>query len=298
MPIIITETNQINISNLYNVIFVKYSDTNCDNRVATQIANNTAQTWQENRGHQETLNNTIQGKVAEELFHLYLSESYPEINMLSYDEIRNDNYRKHAPFDFLTWIEDCDTDGIVRAIQNDIFQSSYYVRLSQRTKNLCRDENVKILEVKSTKIIDRHKRQCAFNPGDYDDLLKVKSLVRIILNDDYLTYPHLCRKTTDDYYSATDYIELLQSRFIEVRNEEEMRLYELSEQLADAFVRIYIDEVAHIGFIVGWIDKQSFYNNAIIKRMAQRGKSESALYFATSLNNGKSIDCFSTLFNI
>lgn len=187
--------------------------------------------------------------------------------------------------------------GIVRAIQNDIDHSRFYVNLSQDSRILCQDENVKILEVKSTKITDRHKWQCSFNQVDYNSLSKVGSLARIILNDDFLTYPHLCRKTSKYDYSSIDYIDLLQSRYVNVHTEEEMLQYELANQLADALIRVYVDEPAHIGLLIGWIGKEEFYRDAILKRMIQPRKSEAALYFATSLRNGKNIDCFPTLFN-
>lgn len=298
MSLIIDEAQSINVNGLNNAVLIRYSEANSDNTVATQIANYTVQTWQQNRGRQETLNNTLQGKVAEELFQLFVSQNYPEIGMLSYDDIRNDDFRKSAPFDFLTWANPCNLDRIARAIQKDIDHSRFYVNLSQDARILCQNENVKIVEVKSTKIIDRHKRQCSFNRGDYNDLLKVGSLVRAILNDDFLTYPHLCRTTSITDYSVDDYIDFLQSRNVNVHNEEEMLQYELANQVADAFVRVYIDEEAHIGLLMGWIDKERFYNSATFKRMPQWGKSELALYFATSLRNGKTIDCFPTLFNI
>ncbi len=298
MPITITQTRQINIEDKHNVIFVKYSEGEHNDGVAARIADNTAQTWQQNRGRQETLNNTIQGKTAEELFHQYMLQNSPEIHLLSYDEIRNDNYTKHAPFDFLAWNEDCDIDAIVRSVQRDIARSDRYVRISQETRALCRDENVKILEVKSTKITDRHKKQCKFNVSRNSDLPKVNALAEVILDDDYLTYPLFCRKTTKDDYSVNDYIELLRSRSIRVWDEAGMRRFETSAQLADAFVRVYVDEAANVGFVVGWIDKRRFYDNAVIKKMPQRGKSELALYFAASLRTGCDIDDFSDLFNI
>lgn len=298
MSLTITETNNIVVGNQI-VILVRYSEVNRDNTVATQIANNTVQTWQQDRGQQETLANTIQGKVAEELLELYLSEHFPEISILSYDKIRNDvDFEKHAPFDFLTWNEECNIEGIVGAIRQDITNSQTYVRLSQHSINLCQSENVKILEVKSTKIAGRHKSQCLFGQGDYNNISKVTKLSEVILNDDFLTYPHFCRRTSNNNYCTNDYIRLLQSKHIDVNSEEEMRQFEISQQLADVFVRVYLDEAEHIGLLVGWIDKHSFYQNAVIKRMPQYGKSELALYFATSLRNGNNLDCFPTLFII
>lgn len=298
MSVRITASQDINVSDdFHRTILVRYSETQYDNTIAARIANNTAQTWQQNRGRQETFDNTKQGKIAEELFRLYLSQKYPELKVLPYDEIRNDDYQKHAPFDYLVWEGDCNLDLIVEAIRYDITNSDRYVNLSQNTRTLCQRENVKIIEVKSTKIADRHKRSCLFNRGDYNNLSKVAALSRVILNDDFLTYPHLCRSTPMSNFSVNDYIRWLQSKGINVNSEEGMRRFEMLNQTADVFVRVYVDEMEQAGLLMGWIDKESFYRNAVIKKMPKPGKSEAALYFATSLRNGNNLDNFPALFN-
>lgn len=297
MAIRLTETQKLVVNKRQIVVLLKYTEVNPDNRVAARIANNTAQTWQQNRGQRETLANTIQGKIAEELFQLYLAQNHRGINLMSYDEIRNDGFMKHAPFDFLSWSGELNIANTVNSIRNDITASSdRFVRLSANSRNLCHRENVKIIEIKSTKITDRHKRQCSFFQGDYNDHEKVTNLSRVILNDDFLAYPHFCRSTAKNDFSVNDYINLLQSKRINVNNEEEMRSFEITQQLADVFVRVYVDEAEHAGLLIGWTDKKNFYQNAVIKKMPQYGKSELALYFAASLRTGYILDCFPALF--
>jgi len=56
------------------------------------------------------------------------------------------------------------------------------------------------------------------------------------------------------------------------------------------YIRIYINEKEQKAYIIGCISNKTFIQNAIIKKMSQRNKSEQALYIATSLKNGVHID--------
>ncbi len=297
MPLIITEAQNIAVDERHSAVLVRYTEENPDNTVAAIIADNTEQTWQPDRERPETLANTVQGKISEEILQTYLKRYHPEINVLSYDEIRNDRFKKHSPFDHLVWVGERDIGSVTASVRNDITNTvGRYVSLSAETISLCRRENVKIIEVKSTQITYRHKSKCSFVRGGYRDIAQTAKLADIILGDDFLAYPHLCRSSLQHSFSEADYISLLRSRGINVSGVGEMLQYERANQTADAFVRVYIDEGERVGLIMGWIDRDSFYTAPVLKKMWQRGKSELAVYFAVSLRRGYNIDSFRELF--
>lgn len=273
--------------------FITY-DNQTDNAIVSVIAGNTAQTWQEGRTAQETARDTGLGKLSEDIFQEFVRQSFPGVNILSYDEIRNDGYTKHAPFDFLVWPDDsaADIDRVVNCIREDIGNSQGPVKISDRTRQLCQGEGIKIVEIKSTRITSRLKPSAFNGNADYSDPRWTKQIAEKILGDDFLTYPNMCRKTSSYSFAMSDYIRLLSGKGIAVRNDDAVRRFETQRQLWDISVRIYVDEPANAAFIVGWIDKNSFYQSAALKRMPQPGKSERALYFAVPLTRRKSFGSF------
>lgn len=280
---------QIQVFNIggLDMPFIKYDD-QADNGIVSVIARNTAQTWQPDRTARETTLNTKQGKLAEDIFQKFVRQSLCGINILSYDDIRNDNFTKHAPFDFLIWPDDNLTDirCVVNAIQSDIGNSlSKFVIISDRTRKLCEEEGVKFVEVKSTKVAARHKPVASNVGDDYSDPSWLKRLAGKILCDDFLAYPSKCRSTSLENFNISDYAEILIKKGIPVGNYGDILSFETAHQLCDIFVRIYLDEPARAAFLVGWIDKYSFYKNAVLKKMPQFRKSELALYFAVPLMN-------------
>lgn len=57
----------------------------------------------------------------------------------------------------------------------------------------------------------------------------------------------------------------------------------------DFYARVYVEQISSNLFdihIIGYITKQNFIKNSVIKRMPQYGKSEQALYIATQIKNG------------
>lgn len=62
------------------------------------IVRHTHNTWEHGRPLSEIRNNTVQGKSAEFVLQR-LMEEYSRLRYRSYDAIRNDGFRKHAPFD-------------------------------------------------------------------------------------------------------------------------------------------------------------------------------------------------------
>lgn len=265
-----------------------------DKKTISEIAENTDNTWQPERPPEETIENTLQGKVAEKMFEEYINTEFSEhLEVMAYDLIRCDHNEKHAPFDFLIWEKDkSDIFAVVQSIQSDI-RTSYgrFVKISEATRTLCKREKVKIVEVKSTKIANRHKQRGFSN--DYSDDVSVTGLSDyIVKNDDFLCYPLLKRKEAREDYTVVDYcIEYQQKnpQFADLHGKillERVLKDECRKQLCDIFVRVYVDEIYKRGLALGWITKEQMYSGDVkLKRMKQEGKSEQALYWAKRLTN-------------
>ena len=125
-----------------------------DSNDICKIVCNTSNTWQSNRKTEEKENNTIQGKLGEEVVENFIKDNLTNLHVLTYDEIRCDSLKKHAPFDFLLWNNNTiDINSVILSVQNDINNAQdQFVRLSDYTRKICQDQNIKIAEVKSTSI--------------------------------------------------------------------------------------------------------------------------------------------------
>ena len=92
-----------------DVIYVKdyvfLENISFEERTSDLIAKNTCNTWQKKRDLLEKIKDTKQGKLAEKFVKQYI-EQHTGLSYLEYDEIRIDNYEKHAPFDGLLYLKD------------------------------------------------------------------------------------------------------------------------------------------------------------------------------------------------
>jgi hypothetical protein len=293
---------------LFNhIVDAYYGELNINDTKISHIATNTVETWQPNRESKELANNIKQGKIAEEIVEQFLSRFFSNrISLKSYDEIRNDGFTKHAPFDLLIWENGMtDITPIELEIQNDIAKTpDKFVRLSEYTRKLCRQNNVKIVEVKSTKIRDKLKKDSGFN-GDYDDSAEILKLVNEIKScDDVFCYPHFKRSDVTKNYSIDDYCQLVKKQDSSLANLEGEQLrrrvidIELYHQCSDIFVRVYIDQIQKRGFVIGWIKRERLLDYSVnFKRMVQRNKSERALYFTKNLMEVEGLDQIHQVFD-
>ena len=86
--------------NAFDCIIYDYNEITADsNDAVSQIVSHTANTWQANRGTAEKGRDTKQGKQAEQAVSLFFSKYHTSVKYISYDDIRTDNFLKHAPFD-------------------------------------------------------------------------------------------------------------------------------------------------------------------------------------------------------
>lgn len=190
-----------------HIVCADYGQVHLDARVVGQIIDYTAETWQPDRPKKERECNIEQGKIAEEITEQFIRQYYSqELSLKTYDEIRNDDFKKHAPFDFLLWkTGTVNIAFIEEAIRQDIARTpNKFVKLSNVTRRLCRTLGVKIVEVKSTNIRNDLKVESDFT-GDYDNVKSVQKLLETIRRkDDVFCYPKLKRRESDPGYCLDD----------------------------------------------------------------------------------------------
>lgn len=183
-----------------HIVCADYGQVHLDARVVGQIIDYTAETWQPDRPKKERECNIEQGKIAEEITEQFIRQYYSqELSLKTYDEIRNDDFKKHAPFDFLLWkTGTVNIAFIEEAIRQDIARTpNKFVKLSNVTRRLCRTLGVKIVEVKSTNIRNDLKVESDFT-GDYDNVKSVQKLLETIRRkDDVFCYPKLKRRESE-----------------------------------------------------------------------------------------------------
>jgi hypothetical protein len=255
-----------------------------DNNIKT-IIDNTVETWQPKRSSVMKTNDTKLGKLAEEIVTGYIKLNIPNISYLSYDNFRTNNFKKHAPFDGLIFSNEIDIN-ILKALTIEINQeitADDFGKISDKLKSKCLKNKVFLAEIKSTRVTSRHKK----SDGNV--------MIETILKDDFLEYPKFIRvDINNDINSFSDYINFVKENrgfkcAREYSCEEDIKLEE-KMNMRHIYIRVYIDEITNIAYIVGCISMKNFVNTMILKKMKQFNKSELALYLSTPLKNGVDID--------
>jgi hypothetical protein len=257
------------------------------------LSENTANTWQEDRSSEEKLADTKQGKNAEEALFKYIKE-YKDFTYISYDDIRNDNLKKHAPFDGLLYKNNKTNqfiiDSCISKILTDI-ENDNYGRISVETRNILRQNDVYTVEIKSTKVNDK-KKTGTFKPeiNDYD----YEYLIRKIKYDDYFIYPHFCRDTTSNLITNFDeYCNYIgNNKLIIAKDKEELKkkIFETEYfNSSDIQVRVYVDELIGKYFLIGYILVEDIIKQQNISKFPS-DKSHNALYYKTKLSSGNSLN--------
>lgn len=266
-----------------NVVIIDYSDIKFSKTTnVIDIVNHTVNTWQYGRSYLDKQKDTELGKMAEDavmsVFNMFdISGYYP------YDDFRSDNFELHAPFDgvFTNKLD----NNIVNFINNSVQEEGN--RLSIKTRDYLRENNVYTVEIKSTRLTQKYKDRANFS--NYNDKASVLRLIDGLMNLDYLTYPHYTRYGDMSYY---EYCEFVNQRLnIGLHGE---ALYKYVEKLemsfaTDIYIRVFMDEFEKKALIMGWIDKERFFNSPRTHKLILPGKSEVPLYFVKSLKMGSNI---------
>ncbi|WP_107946103.1 hypothetical protein [Campylobacter concisus] len=263
---------------------ILYKNVPCSDELLEQIktiATYTQNTWQQNRGLDVKIKDTIIGKVAEYTLKNYIS-NYSDFAILDYDDFRIDNYKKHAPLDCIIFNkQNRNLQVAIDAINTDAINNRNGT-MSNDTKKFLKENNIFTMEIKSTRITDRHKKN-----GILD--------FQTILNDDFLAYPKFYRKIPNDIQvnSWDQYRNFCigNNRIDSSVTLDKLKCIEF-ENMYDYYARVYVEQINNNSFdiyIIGHISKQNFIKNSVIKHMPQYNKSEQALYIATAINNGLNI---------
>lgn len=261
-----------------------------------QIVTNTHNTWQHNRPIQEIRNNTIQGKRAEIVIENVLRDN-STFRFLAYDKIREDNFRKHAPFDGIIYRNDINADILQAAmdrINNDVSSSvGDSGTITVETREYMEVSGIYTIEIKSSLL--QHPRDYRCINGDIevtrsaDNYLRLCEYVKGFY--DYFVYPHFCRdnRNITSFYDYTRYIR--DTNKFASRNKQEF-VYSLMKQEFDnacnIYTRVFFDLRRNEILIPGYIVKTRFFEEPRIRKMPSP-KSQNAIYYMYHMQYGKSI---------
>lgn len=246
--------------------------------VSDRLAEYTANTWQVNRTSQERSADTNVGKLAElALRRFLLQQTDARMSIAFYDDFRTDDYRLHAPLDFICG----ETARVTEAIQILTTRKHPGAPLTVREREQLQQNEVMTGEIKATRIGARHRSS------------EGTVLIPRILGDDFLAYPHALRRDTIGIRNAQDYLTYVGRQ----SGEDRLQIIEDErDNMADWYFRVYIDELKKTAYILGGCSKDLFVDKLTVKHMAQAHKSEDALYLTVPLTRGTPIREFVTAY--
>jgi len=267
---------------------VKVAQKDDKNPFIEQIVDTTANTWQQGRKKEEKTIDTKQGKTAEDVVETY-SKEYNEFVFVSYDEIREDNFRKHAPFDALLYKKSKTTpqqyENCKTMILKDV-EKSTTGKISKETRKYLRNNMIYTVEIKSTSAANR-KRSLS-----EEQKKKALSIIQQIKKDDFFLYPHYCRES-NEIKTLNQYLQYIKKEglfadleitdFISVVFDEEI------QNASDIQIRVYIDDESNACYIVGYSLAKDILEKPNIKKFNSK-KSKDAVYFTKPLIEGKSVN--------
>lgn len=258
-----------------------------------EITNHTSNTWQYDRDDNEMKSNTFQGKKAEDMFADFIEQKSGNTNIkyVSYDDIRQDNYKKHAPFDGLIYKTDNPLlNDSIKQIVKDVSEDEFG-RIKENTFNLLRERQIYTVEIKSSKI--PKKDYDNINLKNFNKKIQQEKLINNLLDRDLIKYPKYTRNKGDIIHSFNTYLDYVVREHPQeygslTPNESPKKLREEElKETCDIYTRIFIDDTStesFIGYILGYIHGVDFYKNPSIINLYQPGKSEKALYYVYPFN--------------
>lgn len=258
------------------------------------IVQHTHNTWQADRKINEIRENTIQGKMAEFVVERILSEN-SQARYISYDEIRIDQFKKHAPFDGIIYQVNTPRDVIteaVRRINNDVTLSPLVSGLlTGKTRKYLEDHGIYTIEIKSSLLQDPrdyrtmlHKHPEVRTEKDYEALC---TYIRNFY--DFFVYPLYCRDNINisNFYQYVKYVQQLHRTNFSA--DKRRFLYELMlvefDHACDLYTRVFFDVLSDELIVPGYVLKGRFYEEPRIRKMPSP-KSENAVYYMYHMRFG------------
>lgn len=252
-----------------------------------KLVDNTANTWQKNRTREEMIHDTLQGKIAEDMFADFIKfyQIQQSILYLSYDDFRHDNFKKHAPIDGIlylvgnSWLN----HGIAR-INNDV-QNNKFGKISAATRVFLKSKALYTVEVKSSRIPDRDYNEIDMN--EFRKEHQQEQLIQKLRQRDLFVYPEFTRTLGEKVHNFDEYCKYVRENNNEFSrlSEEELRCKIIDKELetkCDVYTRIFMDlgnTDSVIGYLTGYTIGTDFFIDPRIINMSRKNKSENALYY-------------------
>lgn len=252
------------------------------------ISKYTSNTWQKKRKVKEIKADTSIGKWAENIIQFYFTK-IDGLVYLTYDDIRTNNFKKHAPFDAIVFSDQLDSDIVKKHIDqiNYLVTNNEYGKLPDEFKLELETNRIYIVEIKSTRVGRRHK----VGTNNEGDIAR-----KIVELDDFLTYPKYLRVDNyDSIHSLPDYIEFCKKyRSFKCTDNCIEKIKQVEQNnMSFYYVRIYMDEAENIAYIIGFINKYLFIKNLALSKFKSRDdKSKYALYLSSPLRLATDIKDF------
>lgn len=265
------------------------------------IANNTENTWQQDRSKTELIKNTTQGKIVEDMFcelidyHNKASKDGKKLTYVSYDEIRTDKFKKHAPIDGLLYVEgNSNINNAIAMINKDV-EKNTYGKLSYDTKNNLSDFKIRTVEIKSSNIPQKDYNN--INKDNFSKVSEQKKLISNLRKRDFFVYPKYTRTKGETIHCFKDYCNYVKQNFQEYHNLDDKQVEDKicdieKKDKCDIYTRIFIDKShtkSFIGYVLGYALGTDFFDNPKIINMYQAGKSENAMYYVYPISKCNSI---------
>lgn len=272
-------------------IVCRIPDDSCIDQTELQrIVTYTMNTWQMNRGKEETYNNTKQGKLAEYALESYLKNK-TDVRYISYDKFRKDDYKKHAPFDGLLYSINTNKTDLDTAIEdiNIEISNNDAGQITEALRERLEAYYIFTLEIKSSQLREKDYQgvenvEPPRNQRDYENI------IRNIKKWDFFVYPYYTRRsnTLSSFYQYAEYVRN-REEYKRLGNQEFLKTLMIKEyrNASDIYTRLYFDYKSGEIFIPGYVTKEVFYHNPKIGKMPG-GKSGMALYYMRSISEGKS----------
>ena len=280
------------------IMFQRKNRLNFLNGDVLKIASNTVNTWQKERKHKEVVRDTVQGKIAEDMFEdlILLLQSEYDIRYLSYDNFRNDHFKKHAPIDGILY-ESSNTimdSGIAKILKE--VSSNEYGRISTETREFLNKNKLYTVEIKSSRVPDKDYEEIDLD--NFKNKEQQLNIIEKLRKRDFLTYPRYTRLLGMKVHNFTEYCEYVKRKIVEFSDLEceELESTIISKEIeikSDIYTRIFMDwnnTESVIGYLTGYALKEDFFETPRVINMFRRGKSENALYFVCPIRKTRGVE--------
>lgn len=269
------------------------------------ITNYTENTWEKNRDKNEISKNTKQGKIIEEFFVDLIDyknsiSNNIKLEYITYDQIRLDEFKKHAPFDGLLFKQGNSYIKEVIDKINEYISVNKYGKLNSSIINFCTKHKVYLIEIKSSKIPDKIYSEAKKNYIKHlNNTTFQKDIIRSLKKLDLFKYPVFTRNNGSIIHDTRGYLQWVKDNisFMKGKSDKEILDYEINESL-NLYTRIFIDDKKtdknngkpiFIGYFLGYVLGYEFYHPLTIMNFPSN-KSKDAIYATYPISKSRKFE--------